>query len=386
MKRLIPVITLLIFSACDIESEAPITTYTPIDHNATEETRTLFTSLDAIRHQHVLFGHQDDLAYGYEWINEPGRSDVLETAGSYPAVYGWELGDLEYGNEENLDGVNFENMKEWIREGYSRGGVITIGWHMNNPVTGGDAWDTDGNAVPTVLPGGENHEMFKEWLDRFADFAGDLTVTDDTGDSHAIPILFRPFHEHNGSWFWWGQDLTTTEDFIALWRFTVEYLRDEKDLNNLLYSYSPDVFDSKEAYLERYPGDDYVDIFGYDDYHSIRSADTRDTFVYRLEMVVEMAEERNKIPAMTETGYETIPDPEWWTETLLAGINATETTRRIAYVLVWRNANHEHDRPDHYYAPFSGHPSEKNFREFREHELILFEDDLPDLYSLDMEQ
>jgi len=97
-------------------------------------------------------------------------------------------------------------------------------------------------------------------------------------------------------------------------------------------------------------------------------------------MLMEMAEERGKIPAMTETGYETITDSTWWTDVLLAGINANETTRRIAYVLVWRNANHENDRPDHYYAPYEGHPSADNFREFREHELMLFEDDLPDLY------
>ncbi|CAN5211421.1 glycosyl hydrolase [soil metagenome] len=373
---------LIIFSACGMEGEAPVSTFTPIDVNATDETRTLFTSLDAIRHQHVLFGHQDDLAYGYNWINEPGRSDVLGTTGSYPAVYGWELGDLELGYEENLDAVNFENMKEWIKEGYRRGGVITIGWHMNNPVTGGDAWDTEGNAVPTVLPGGENHEMFKEWLDRFADFAGDLTAIGSNGETHPIPILFRPFHEMTGSWFWWGRDLCTPEEFVELWQFTVDYLKNEKGLNHLLYSYSTDVFNSKEDYLERYPGDDYVDMLGYDDYHSVRSVDTQDTFVERLEMLVEMAEERNKIPAMTETGYEGIPDPEWWTETLLAGINANENTRRIAYVLAWRNANHENDRPNHYYAPFPGHPSEANFVEFREHPLIMFEEDLPDLYSI----
>jgi mannan endo-1,4-beta-mannosidase len=350
------------------------------DSKLSEKTQILFDNLDSIRHDHVLFGNQDDLAYGVNWINEPGRSDVLETAGSYPAVYGWELGDLELGNEANLDGVNFENMKQWIRDGYNRGGVITIGWHMNNPATGGNAWETDGNALSTIIPGGEHHQTYTEWLDRFAEFINDLSVTGDNGESHLVPVLFRPFHEMTGSWFWWGRDHSTPEEYITLWRFTVDYLRNEKGLNNLLFSYSTDVFESEEDYLERYPGDAYVDIMGYDDYHSIRSTDTQQTFVSRLEMLVEMAEERSKIPAMTETGYETIPDSSWWTDVLLSGINANDTTRRIAYVLTWRNANHENDRPDHYYAPYSGHPSEENFREFREHELILFEDDLPDLY------
>jgi len=271
MKQITFLLSLFLFISCGNGDEAPINGAS--DSILSEKTRILFTNLDSIRYDHVLFGHQDDLAYGVNWINEPGRSDVLETAGSYPAVYGWELGDLELGNEENLDGVNFDNMKQWIRDGYNRGGVITIGWHMNNPATGGNAKDTEGNAVSAILPGGENHETLKEWLDTFANFANDLIVTEN-GETHSIPILFRPYHEMTGSWFWWGRDQSTPDEYIELWRFTVDYLRDEKGLNNLLYSYAPDQFDSKEDYLERYPGDEYVDIMGYDDYHSIRSTDT----------------------------------------------------------------------------------------------------------------
>lgn len=381
MRYLYIVFFFFIFiTSCKTEAESPVSSFTTADQHATAQTKALFSSLDAIRQEHVLFGHQDDLAYGYNWINEPGRSDVLETAGSYPAVYGWELGDLELGNEENLDGVNFENMKEWIRDGYSRGGVITIGWHMNNPATGGNAWDTEGNAVTSVLPGGEHHEKFRGWLDIFADFVSDLTVTNESGGTEQVPVIFRPFHEMTGSWFWWGRDFATAGEFAELWQFTVDYLKDEKDLHNLLYSYSTDVFDSEEDYLERYPGDEYVDVIGFDDYHSIRSVDTQEQFTSRLRMLVDIAEKRDKIPAMTETGFETIPEPDWWTETLLAGINKDQTTRKIAYVLVWRNANNENDRPDHYYAPYPGHPSENDFKKFREHPLILFEDDLPDLY------
>ena len=379
MKLMILLLSLTLLSSCAGGESSPVSDTS--DSPLSEKTQILFENLESIRQDHVLFGHQDDLAYGVNWINEPGRSDVLETAGSYPAVYGWELGDLELGSDENLDGVNFENIKQWIKDGYQRGGIITIGWHMNNPATGGNAWETNGNAVSTIIPDGEHHQTYTEWLDRFAEFINDLSVTGNNGESHLVPVLFRPFHEMTGSWFWWGRDHSTPEEYISLWRFTIDYLREEKGLKNLLFSYSTDVFESEEDYLERYPGDAYVDIMGYDDYHSIRSTDTQQTFVSRLEMLVEMAEERGKIPAMTETGYETIPDSTWWTDVLLAGINANDTTRRVAYVLTWRNANHENDRPDHYYAPYSGHPSEENFRTFREHELILFEDDLPDLYS-----
>ena len=71
------------------------------------ETRALFHNLRQLARQHVLFGHQDALAYGYDWVAEPGRSDVRDVSGSYPAVYGWEVGGLETGAAKNLDGVDF---------------------------------------------------------------------------------------------------------------------------------------------------------------------------------------------------------------------------------------------------------------------------------------
>jgi hypothetical protein len=87
----------------------------PCDSLATTETKALYNNLKELARTKVLFGHQDDLAYGVQWWEEPGRSDVKETSGSYPAVYGWEIGNIE--GDRNLDSVSFSKMKEWIREG-----------------------------------------------------------------------------------------------------------------------------------------------------------------------------------------------------------------------------------------------------------------------------
>ena len=99
-----------------------------VDSLATPETVALFRNLKTFAQSRVLFGHQDDLAYGVGWQVEDGRSDVKSVCGDYPAVYGWDIGDI--GQTANLDGVNFENMKGWIREAYSRGGVNTISMHL----------------------------------------------------------------------------------------------------------------------------------------------------------------------------------------------------------------------------------------------------------------
>ena len=367
-----------VLGGCTSISTTETSVLVPVDPDATRETRALLANLGELSTNHVLFGHQDDLAYGVHWKREKGRSDVKEVVGSYPAVYGWDIGDLEHGAAENLDGVNFEDMKGWIQEGYKRGGVITLSWHMDNPVSGGDSWDKT-RAVYAILPGGEKHDLYLQWLNRFADFVKDLEVGAFKwiGLGKDIPVIFRPFHEHTGSWFWWGDDHITAEEYISLWRFTVDYLREEKGLHNLLYAYSTDIFEGEEEYFAHYPGDEYVDILGYDDYHSLRSEEGVLEMTKRLRFLVEQAKSRGKVAALTETGSERIPMNTWWTQRLLSAIKNDSVSSHIAYALVWRNAN---ERPNHYYAPYPGHPSAPDFVEFYNDPFVLFEDKLPNLY------
>ncbi|MEX0721323.1 MAG: glycosyl hydrolase [Balneolaceae bacterium] len=348
----------------------------PIDKEATEETKALYHNLRDLAKTKVLYGHQDDLAYGYSWWAEAGRSDVKEVTGSYPAVYGWEMGDFRQDVEENLDGVNFESMKGWIEEGYNRGGIITIAWHMNHPVTDGSSWDrTPG--VAAVIPGGEEHEKFNAWLDKFAGFVKDLKGE----NGEAIPVIFRPYHEHTGSWFWWGDEQSTVEEYVALWRHTVDYFRDEHEVHNLLYAYSPDGQSGTalNKYFEKYPGDDYVDILGLDDYGSLNDRDVTE-FSDDLAWLVEEAEKRNKIAALSETGLDGLSQENWWTEKVLASLQANPKAEGIAYVLTWRNANREREGRDHFFASYPDHPSAPDMKEFRDSDLILFEDELPNLY------
>ncbi len=362
-----------------------------IDGQATPATQALYRNLAQLAQHSVLFGHQDTLAYGVQWVDEPGRSDVHSVTGAYPAVYGWELGDLELGAEANLDDVNFKKMQDWIKQGFERGGVITVAWHTNSPLTGASSWEV----VPTVehiIPGGSHHAQFKEYLDTLADFLQELTYTDSDGQEQLIPVIFRPWHEHNGAWFWWGKDTTSEADYIALWRFTVDYLRDEKALHNLIYAFSPDrsridldSFD--EDYFYGYPGDDYVDILGIDNYHDFGSASGPDpqhqqqNLIRSLEQTVRVAQQRNKIAALSEGGLDGVGEPYFWTERLLAALNANDETRQIAYALMWRNANREKEQREHFYVPYPGQMSADDFVRFYQHPLIMFGDTLPNLYQ-----
>jgi mannan endo-1,4-beta-mannosidase len=364
MKNILPFLLLLAACSAPVQERMPL-----VDKSATPETVALFESLMDISRQGTLFGHQDDLAYGVHWKREEGRSDVLESGGAYPAVYGWDISEVGI-DPFNIDTVDFGDMARWIRESYARGAVNTLSWHMRNP-NGGSSWDTT-RAVYQIIPGGERHAWYRGRLDAVADFLNSLTGP----GGEKVPVIFRPFHEHTGKWFWWGRGNCTREEYISLWRFTVEYLRDAKGIRHVLYAYSTDVFRDEADYLDFYPGDDYVDILAFDDYHGIRSQESLPGFIQRLQMLAELGQRKNKVVALSETGLERIPEEKWWTETLLKGLKEGKGELGMAYVLIWRNANE-----GHHYAPYAGHATEADFRAFRSDPAILFEDELPDLYG-----
>ncbi len=343
----------------------------PVDSKATPETKALYQNLKNLKG--IMFGHQDDLAYGTHWKGVKDKSDVKDVAGSYPAIFGWDVSHL--GEPKNIDGVDFDSMRTWIQQGYTGGGVITISWHMRNPVTGKNPWDTT-RAVNKILPGGSLHSFYEKRLDDFAQFIGSLK--DPRDGKTLIPVIFRAFHELNGGWFWWGKGHASPHEIKELYRFTVHYLRDVKHVHNLLYAFNTDVFNTKEEYLERYPGDGYVDVMGYDDYHSVKLADTRDTFVKRMHMLVALAHSHGKIAALTEIGNAGIPEADWWTHTLLPALNNDAKTRQIAWVLVWRNA---YNQPKGAFAPYPGQVSAQDFKKFADSKLILLENELPDMYK-----
>jgi mannan endo-1,4-beta-mannosidase len=390
---------LLALAACSLRPR-PVESIPTIDPAATNETKALFINLWTLsRTNNTLFGHQDTVSYGVGWRAEPGRSDVLETAGQYPAVYGWDVAEIELGGEANVDGVRFDDMRRWIIEAYQRGGVNTVSWHMFNPVTLENFYDTSGRPMFHILPGQDQHDRFVSWLDTFADFALSLRSgpTAWNPEEHLVPIVFRPVHEHNGSVFWWGGRNTNEAEYIAIWRFTVEYLRDERGVHNLLYAFSPDAryfprdglfpgtYDQDEfnhAYFYAYPGDSYVDVFGLDDYEDLWH-NRRDPFAQAMAFTIDLANNRSdlKIPALTEAGIEELINrngfqDDWFTNFLLPTIRGAPTSNgQVAWALLWRNA-----AEDHYWVPYASHPSsdlKRDFADFADSSRILFQDQLP---------
>ncbi|MFT3902647.1 MAG: glycosyl hydrolase [Niabella sp.] len=344
------------------------------DTKATVQTKALYKNLMLLQGKKILFGHQDATAYGIAWKYEKNQSDIKKVTGDHPAVYGWELGHLELGDSTSIDDVRFSKIRQLILEAYARGGVNTISWHLKNPLTGSSSWDvSSGEVVKSILPGGEKHELYKIWLNRLAAFFNSLK----TPSGVQVPVLFRPFHEHTGSWFWWGQKLCSREDYILLFRFTVTYLREVKKVHHLIYIYSPDFVADETAYFDRYPGDEYVDILGQDLYH--RGGDeTAAQYITDVQRIMGMLQQyskaHQKLFVFSETGADQIPMKNWFTEVLYKAISAYKPV----YVLVWRNA---YENPVHFYAPFPGHPACSNFIKFSKLPDVVFQKKIPSMYK-----
>jgi mannan endo-1,4-beta-mannosidase len=347
-----------------------------IDKEATRETKALFKSLGKLSKKHTLFGHQHATEYGHGWHGDKDRSDVKSVTGSHPAVIGVDLMGFTGRPAEQIAKTKDE-LRQNVIDTYNRGGVTTVAWHFANPVSGGGFNWVDSISLPAVkmiIPGGEAHEKYKSILMEIGEWAKSVKASGGT----IVPMIFRPYHEFDGGWFWWGKPHCTREEFISLWQFTVSYLRDVVGVHNFIYAFSPDnKFRTEAEFLERYPGDEYVDMVGMDNYGDMgRNRYALDTAALKLKIVSDFALKAGKLAAFTETGLESIPNATWWTETLLKVMKSHKM--RLAYVLVWRNDTRS---PTHYYAPFPGQVSVPDFLKFYDDLYTLFESDLKDLYG-----
>ncbi|WP_371662369.1 glycosyl hydrolase [Streptomyces sp. NBC_00280] len=353
-----------------------------VDDRATPATRALFAYLKRQQGKGIMFGHQHDLTYGFTFTTPDGRaSDTRAAVGDHPAVFGWDTlildGDERPGAGDATEAENIAALSRCIRQGDARGGINILSAHMPNFVTGGNFWDTTGRVVGQILPGGAKHADFNAFLDRVAKAVKGARRPDGT----AIPVVFRPFHENNGGWFWWGAGHTTSAEYIEVFRYTVEYLRDTRGVHNLLYAYSPNsgFGGDPTGYLKTYPGDGFVDVLGYDSYDdSAGSTAWLDGLVKDLAMVVRTANERGKAPALTEFG-ESGPEsrnPKWFTQ-LLEAVQADPLARQVTHMLTWANFG----GTTRAYVPYPGHALLPDFVKYHQDPYTLFAADLRGVFS-----
>src|SRR4029078_6465395 len=130
--------------------------YTLIDAKATAETKALYNNLKELSKKHILFGHQHATEYGHGWRGEENRSDVKSVTGSHPAVIGVDFSGLSGRPDSEIEKTK-QSLIKTIGETYDRGGITTVSWHFNNPVSPGGFYWVDSISKPAVgylIPGG----------------------------------------------------------------------------------------------------------------------------------------------------------------------------------------------------------------------------------------
>ncbi|ASR56276.1 glycosyl hydrolase [Cellulomonas sp. PSBB021] len=365
------------------------------DTDATAQTRSLMRYLRDQESGGILFGqqHATDEAVSSSVTGPDGkplRSDVHDVTGDLPGIFGFDTlalkGDEKPGSHTRTDEENALALAAEMVRADDLGALVTLSAHMPNFVTGGSFYDTEGRVVSHILPGGDTNAEYRAYLDLVALAAQSAQRT----DGSLVPIVFRPFHENTGSWFWWGAAHASVGEYKEIFRYTVEYLRDVLGVHNLLYAFSPNgTFDGDAArYLETYPGDQWVDVLGYDNYENSDAADDSTAWVAAvvddLEMVVDLAAERGKVPAFTEfgrNGDRTIKPSgnkslHYFTE-LLDGLSASPTASRVAWMLTWANFG-----SGQIYVPYAGHEMAADFQALYDDDASVFASQTGDPYAL----
>gem|GEM_PF-774211 len=340
------------------------------DPGANDDAKALYAYLYAVgKSSSVMFGQQNNLDKK-AGSKELSDADTKDVTGDYAAVFGIDslsLSGSEYNarecNEkygthfpETIEG-NIEGSAYFTNKAIENGAIVTMSSHTPNfaltEVIDESASSylrynfnvytpgvLTGDTANEILPGGKYNEVFNAYLDLIAAYAGKINGA----------ILFRPFHENTGSWFWWGKALCDAETYKNIYRYTHDYLTEEKKVHNLIYLYGPgSEAETLEMYGERYPGDEYVDMVGFDMYN--HDPDVNSTWMSEFEkelmLVDEFAQKHGKLVAITEVGPSNDTQPGMSQTALLPygnkdmdwylRVQDVASKSHASYLLTWAN-------------------------------------------------
>ena len=204
--------------------------------------------------QNIGHGNADVTGGYYQFFDS-----LHQKTGAWPALLG-----VDYGYDDIPPFLNSAN--RIVSKHATEGGLVTISMHPKNPWQNSEVGDREiGTFRELLTPGSRPNKNYRRQLDKVA--KGLARLRDEN-----VVVLWRPFHEMNGGWFWWcpnqNGDWPSPNLFKALWIDLFRYFTVEKRLDNLIWVYSAAVQkgDSEKSAIEYYPGDKYVDLVGLDWY------------------------------------------------------------------------------------------------------------------------
>ncbi len=280
--------------------------------NASDSTKRLYNYLCDVYGEHILSGQQEYCgSHNYNSWNDPDTfikdneaefEYILEKTGEQPAIRGIDF--LAYNTTSDWRDQAPERCIEWVNE---YGGIATVSWHWNVPTEKGSTEtafyvESTGNTPFTtfsvtnaVTEGTWEHELVLKDIELIA---GELQKLEDAD----VPILWRPLHEAEGAWFWWGAE--GPESCKKLYRLLYDQLTNVYGLDNLIWQWTGYTY---ETSADWYPGDDVVDMVGYDKYNAVDGLPNLSSISSTFYSLVQSTD-GEKMVAMTEN--DSIPSLE----------------------------------------------------------------------------
>ncbi|MFC3748871.1 glycosyl hydrolase [Paenibacillus sp. GCM10012306] len=275
----------------------------PVNPSASPEASRLLQYLTELSGQGIISGQHDYLENPDEFNNK-----LKSASGKYALLHGYELGALNHQSPKTIAKQRQAVVDSAIKW-YEGGGIVAMTFHQNLPGTS-PIWSNVSMKLSQeqfnayVTPGTSQYNSLIAELDDIAVYLGKLR---DAG----VPVLWRPYHEMNGDWFWWGDK----SNFAALWNLVYDRFTHIHKLDNLLWVWNPNApGPTAGPYSEYYPGSDTVDVLAADIYNN----DYKQAYYDGL---LELA--GSKPIGIGESGE--LPDPE-----VLA-----KTQSRWVYMMTW---------------------------------------------------
>ena len=265
-----------------------------MDSAATVKTMELYQFLQYQFGERIISGQTHDYYNNIKTVT--GKSPMIRAGDfqhftqGYP--YLWVNNQHTFGYDGNDGTVN--SLINWYNSTGGKG-IVSMHWHWHSPsgeessTAGTNTFYTNSTTFDirqAVIPGTPEYDYVIRDIDSIA---FQLKKFQNAG----IPVLWRPLHEAGGGWFWWGAK--GAEPCLALWDILIERLKNFHQLHNLIW-----VWSTPEP--DWYPGNDKVDMIGYDSYPGVNNYTNQKTMFDHLYMVTRA----EKLIAMTENGP--IPD------------------------------------------------------------------------------
>ncbi|WP_025696484.1 glycosyl hydrolase, partial [Paenibacillus forsythiae] len=228
----------------------------PVNPDASPEAVKLLSYLYSISGNRIITGQHDYLESPDEFNNK-----LQVTSSRYAALHGYELGAINGQTDGAVTWLR-QNVVSSAIKWHKAGGIVAMTYHANLPGTT-YSWANVQKSLSQadfdkyVTPGTTEYNNLITELDKVA---VSLKTLRDAG----VPVLWRPYHEMNGDWFWWGKK----KNFADLWDIMYDRFVNVHKLNNLLWVWSPNAPNSwADPYIKTYPGADKVDILAADIYN-----------------------------------------------------------------------------------------------------------------------